>query len=67
MCFVERGKNIVSVGRDGQCKLFNVGESRCVSTIAKYDCVINGCCIQSLSDSNLQYFEVEKSQISKLK
>lgn len=62
--FVERGKNIVSVGRDGQCKLFNVGESRCVATIAKYDSIVNGCCIQSLSESNLQYFEFEKSILS---
>lgn len=50
---VERGRNIVSVGRDGACKLFDVGESKCLANVAKYDCIINGCSMTSLDDKQM--------------
>lgn len=48
-CPVEKGKNVVSVSRDGQCKLYDVGEAKCLSTFAKYDTIVNACAIQNLS------------------
>lgn len=69
-CIIDVGKNIVSVGRDGQAKLYDVGESKCLSTIAKYNTIINACSIQSLSDENLQKLEInsipEEEAISKI-
>ena len=41
---------MVSVGRDGACKLYDVGESKCLANVAKYECIINGCSITSLDD-----------------
>jgi hypothetical protein len=47
-----------------------VGESKCLSTIAKYNTIINACSIQSLSDENLQKLEInsnpEEEAISKI-
>ena len=57
-CPVDKGRNIISVGRDGQCKLFDVGESKCLTTFAKYDTIINACAIQILTNSNLQKLEL---------
>lgn len=58
VCVVEKGRNVVSVGRDGQCNLFDIGESRCLSNIAKFDCIINSCSLSSLSESNLSILNV---------
>lgn len=55
---IEKGRNIVSVARDGQCKLFDVGESKCLATVAKYDCIINSCSIVSLSDETMTQLEI---------
>ena len=57
-CPVEKGKNVVSVGRDGQCKLFDVGESKCLATCAQYDTIINACAIQAFSSFNLEKLEL---------
>ena len=61
-CPVEKGRNIVSVSRDGQCKLFDVGQSKCLATFAKYDTIVNACAIQSLSEVNMIKLEILPSQ-----
>jgi len=60
-CPVEKGRNVISVSRDGQCKLFDCGQSKCLTTIAKYDTIINACAIQSLSDVNLAKLDILSS------
>ena len=65
LCVVDKGRNIVSVSRDGSCKLWDVGESKCLDTVAKFDHVINGCSIQSVNDSeNLPSSETPQSKKS---
>jgi hypothetical protein len=59
VCIVERGRNVISVGRDGLCKLIDVGESKCLATIAKFNNIpINSCSIQALSDENMQKLKI---------
>jgi len=55
---VEKGRNVVSVSRDGQCKLFDCGESKCLTTFAKYDTIINACALQSLSSANMAKLDI---------
>lgn len=50
LAMVEKGRNVVSVSRDGSCKLWDVGESKCLSTVCKIDSFINCCCIQSVNN-----------------
>lgn len=50
LCIVDRGRNVVSVGRDGACKLWDVGESRCLSTFCKFDTIVNACSIQAVNN-----------------
>ena len=53
MCVVDRGRNLVSVSRDGSCKLWDVGESKCLANVAKFDCIINSCTIQDVSSDQI--------------
>ena len=40
---VGKGKNVVSVSRDGSCKLWNLGQSKCIANLYKGDSIINSC------------------------
>ena len=40
---VERGRNIVSVSKDGTAKLWDVGKKTCVTTIEELGGEVNGC------------------------
>ena len=48
---VEKGRNIVSVSRDGTAKLWDIGEAKCLHTFNTAGCIINSCCIQSVQSS----------------
>jgi len=50
---VDKGRNIVSVCRDGTCRLWDLGESNCLSIFGNFDCIINACDIVSLSSDKL--------------
>ena len=63
-CPVEKGRNVVSVSRDGQCKLFDCGESKCLTTFAKYDTIINACALQCLSSANMAKLDISNGQNS---
>lgn len=45
LAIVERGRNIVSVSRDGTAKLWDCGRSACLATFDVEGGVINGCCL----------------------
>ena len=66
MAIVDRGKNVVSVGRDGECKLFDVGQSKCLATVAKVGSIINGCSIQSISDGLMKSLSVPERETTTL-
>lgn len=54
LAIVERGRNIVSVSRDGTAKLWDCGRSACLATFDVEGGVINGCCLGvPSSDLNL--------------
>lgn len=53
ICIVEKGRNIVSVCRDGTCRLWDLGESDCLSIFGNFGCLINACDIVSLSSDKL--------------
>jgi hypothetical protein len=59
---VERGRNIVSVGRDGECKLYDVGESKCLATVAKLKCIINACSIQTLGQDLMNALNIPERE-----
>ena len=68
LAIVEKGRNVVSVSRDGSCKLWDVGESKCLATVCKFDSFINCCSIQSsdmasnqetASDENRSIFHLD--------
>ena len=61
-CPVEKGRNVVSVSRDGQCKLFDCGEAKCLTTFAKFDTIINACALQSLSSANMAKLDISNGQ-----
>jgi proteasomal ATPase-associated factor 1 len=54
LAIVEKGRNVVSVSRDGSCKLWDVGESKCLANVSKFDSFINCCSIQSTNLINDQ-------------
>lgn len=44
MAIVERGRNVVSVSRDGSARLWDCGQSKCLDKFVIADSsVINGC------------------------
>jgi len=46
VAIVERGRNVVSVSRDGSARLWDCGRSACLMNYSMADChVINGCCL----------------------
>ena len=46
---VDKGRNVVTVSRDGSCKLWNVGKAKCLANVAKYESVINACAIAQMT------------------
>lgn len=46
------------MGRDGACKLYDVGEAKCLANVAKYECIINSCSITSLDDEQMRALNV---------
>lgn len=44
---VEKGRNIVSASRDKTARLWDVGQSVCLDTVAKCDCIINCCALEA--------------------
>ncbi len=48
---VERGRNIVSVARDGTAKLWDVGQKTCLATMTELGGVINGCALGPATSS----------------
>ena len=60
---IDKGRNVVSVSRDGSCKLFDIGESKCLATVGNFNCVINSISISSLTDSSIQVLNLpERSE-----
>ncbi|CAF0819515.1 unnamed protein product [Brachionus calyciflorus] len=55
---IEKGRNIVSVSRDGSCKLFDIGESKCLATVGQFDCIINCISLSSLTDSTIVHLNM---------
>ena len=52
VCMVDRGRNVISVGRDGACKLFDVGGAglnKCLATLAQCGSIVNACDIRTLT------------------
>lgn len=57
---VDKGRNVISVGRDGSCKLWDVGQSKCLRDISESASIVNGCAIQQMtSDVLMQVVEDE--------
>ncbi len=48
---VERGRNVVSVARDGTAKLWDVGQKTCLATMSELGGIINGCDLGSAPTS----------------
>jgi proteasomal ATPase-associated factor 1 len=46
---VERGRNVLSVSRDATVKLWDVGQSQCLSTFEDIGGVINACSLSDVS------------------
>lgn len=53
VCIVDRGRNLVSVSRDGTAYLWDVGESKCLAKFGSFGCAINACSLGTLSAENL--------------
>ena len=55
---VDRGRNVISVSKDGCAKLWDCGKSECITTIFKSDNILNCCALGVLKNSeNLLPFE----------
>ena len=65
---VERGRNVVSVSRDGSARLWDCGQSSCIGTFTVADNhIINGCCLGVPStDFSLPAPEVLPGQLCNL-
>lgn len=60
---IDKGRNIVSASRDGSCKLFDIGESRCLATVSQFNCIINCISLSDLSDNAIKELELpERSE-----
>ena len=63
VAIVDKGRNVVSAGRDGEVKLWDVGQSKCLATVAKFNCAINACCLGSVNDLPvLRVIEMPKTE-----
>jgi len=60
ICIVDKGRNIVTVCRDGKCRLWDVGQSNCIATFENFECIINGCDIISLNKENMSLLPIAK-------
>jgi len=50
LSMVDKGRNVISVGRDGNCNLWDIGEAKCLTTFCKIDSFINCCSIESIEN-----------------
>lgn len=62
---VEKGRNIVSVSRDGTAKLWDCGQSQCLTTFEDTGGSINACAVGAVSqDISLGNSSLEHSEKS---
>ncbi len=54
VCIVDKGRNIVTACRDGTCRLWDLGQSKCLALFGQFDCIINACDIEALSEEKLK-------------
>lgn len=46
---VDRGRNVVSCGRDGAARLWDVGQQQCLWTFQEIGGEVNSCCLGDVS------------------
>lgn len=46
---VDRGRNVVSCGRDGAARLWDVGQQQCLGTFQEIGGEVNSCCLGDVS------------------
>lgn len=46
---VDRGRNVVSCGRDGAVRLWDVGQQQCLGTFQELGGEVNSCCLCDVS------------------
>jgi len=54
VCVVDKGRNIVSVCRDGTCRLWDLGEAKCLAVFGNFECNINACDIGVLGPEKMK-------------
>lgn len=52
VCIVEKGRNVITVSKDGSAKLWDVGESKCLGNILEGHGAIN-CCALAVTDDEV--------------
>ena len=53
LAIVDRGRNVVTAGRDGELRLWDVGQAKCLDTVAKFSTNINACSIYALDNASI--------------
>lgn len=61
---IDKGRNIVSVCRDGSCRLWDLGESKCLATFGNFGCNINSCEIKAVDVDNIGMLPMTEKPIS---
>lgn len=46
---MDRGRNVVSCGRDGAARLWDVGQQQCLGTFQEIGGEVNSCCLGDVS------------------
>lgn len=65
-CIVDKGRNIISVSKDGLAKLWDVGESKCLGDVLQAQGPINCCALAETSDEITVEHEREVATGNKL-
>lgn len=50
---VDKGKNVVSVSKDGTARLWHCGAATCIAILCQHDAALNCCCIGRITDGQL--------------